>query len=178
MHHRRRRVFRQGAGRVPERLGRDRYLDLLNTFFEQVSDVCQEHGGEVLKFIGDAVLAIFPSEADESTACSHARDSAVEILNRISNLRETSDHDQLDCAIGIDFGEVTYGNVGSRDRLDFTVIGNAANVAARLADLSKRVGQKVVMSKNAARNCQNGVALGSYELRNVSELIECFGIEN
>ena len=161
---------------LEERLGRDKYLDLLNTFFEQVSDVSRENAGEVLKFIGDAVLAIFPGGKNGQNARKQVKKSALEILNRLEQIRDESEHQDLDCAIGLDYGEVTYGNVGSRERLDFTVIGNAANVAARLADLCKRVDQRIVMTNNVAQGDANTISLGCFELRNVSGEVECFGI--
>ncbi len=161
---------------LQEELGRGQYLELLNEFFEQATDVVNENGGEVLKFIGDAVLAIFPAGSGMKAACSQARSSAVEILDRLARPDEENRQKTMDCAIGIAFGGVTYGNVGSRERLDFTVIGSAANIAARLAELGKSVGQKVVVTRDVAADDVNSNNLGKFELRNVSTAVECFSL--
>lgn len=159
---------------LEEELGRGRYLELLNSFFEQTTDIINDNDGEVLKFIGDAVLAIFPASTDSEAACKKARLSAVEIVKHLDKTNDGETHRNMDCAIGIAFGGVTYGNVGSRERLDFTVIGGAANIAARLADLGKSEGHKVVMTHDIATSGDNCVRLGSFELHNVSNEVDCF----
>jgi class 3 adenylate cyclase len=84
----------------------------------------------------------------------------------------------LSCATGIAYGDVTYGNVGSKERLDFTVIGSAANVAARLGDHGKANGRSIVVSEEVAKvaDCP-AVSLGSLNLRNVAEPVEAFAVE-
>ncbi|WP_425044370.1 DUF427 domain-containing protein [Primorskyibacter sp. S87] len=158
----------RGSTALEERLGRRDYIALLNTFFETASTIVEAHGGEVLKFIGDAVLAVFPAGKDASAAQKQALDSAKEIVARLSLV----DHGQPDifceCAIGIDFGRVTYGNVGSRARLDFTVIGQAANIAARLGDFGKTAGHPIVVSDTVAKSCGECLPLGAIALHNVS----------
>ena len=116
---------------------RDAYLDLLNQFFEAVGTEVETRGGEVLKFIGDAVLAVFPADmgADEP-ACAAATDCAAGIRTALTGI-QGPDGSPIEAATGVSFGRVTYGNVGSKERLDFTVIGEAANIAARLSDLCK-----------------------------------------
>ena len=159
---------------LEEKLGRSEYLNLLNRFFEQVTDVINANGGEVLKFIGDAVLAIFPAESDNALACNRARRSAGEVVQRLAEEDIGDDVKQkMDCAIGIAFGGVTYGNVGSRERLDFTVIGSAANIAARLADVGKVEGHRVVMTGDVATGGAHTELLGDFELRNVASAVEC-----
>lgn len=152
---------------LEEKLGRIKYLELLNSFFEQTTDVINENGGEVLKFIGDAVLAIFPAKDDDKIACEQARQSAAAIVKRFEN-----PDDIIDCSIGIAFGGVTYGNVGSKERLDFTVIGSAANIAARLADFGKNNGHKVMMTDVIADDDPNTYSFGRFNLRNVSNTID------
>ena len=161
---------------LAEQLPRSDHLDLLNHFFESTTEIVNEHGGEVLKFIGDAVLAIFPAGKDRSIACKRAVDASREI---VSNLTATTVGDGtviLDCAIGISFGNVTYGNVGSRERLDFTVIGNAANVAARLGEHSKQLDHKILASGNVAGGHAEVTDLGSIKLHNVTEPVRTFAV--
>ncbi|MBL4767705.1 MAG: DUF427 domain-containing protein [Rhodobacteraceae bacterium] len=162
---------------LEEKLGRSSYLELLNSFFEQTTDIINKNGGEVLKFIGDAVFAIFPVSVDSKAACENVRLSAVEIVEHLDTSRDGMMQQHMDCAIGIAFGSVTYGNVGSRERLDFTVIGSAANIAARLADLGKSEGHKVVMTQEIAAGGDNSIRLGSFELHNVSNEVECYVLD-
>lgn len=165
---------------LEERLGRVKYIDLLNEFFEVTSDVVHENGGEVLKFIGDAVLAVFPGDEDAESACARALKSSKEIANRLSGVGPDPCSHPCDCSIGIDFGQVTYGNVGSRERLDFTVIGRAANVAARLGDYGKSIGHRIVVSRQiagaGAKTATDMIDLGPVSLRNVSRPVESFAV--
>lgn len=160
--------------RLEAEMGRDAYIGLLNHFFETVSDVVHATGGEVLKFIGDAVLAVFPASEGKSHACAQALEAARAVIRAF----ETPQGD-LSCevAIGIDYGRVTYGNVGSQGRLDFTVIGQAANVAARLCDHGKHLGHAVLASQTVAQDDPQAQDLGAVELRNVAQPVSCYGIE-
>ncbi|MEM7429093.1 MAG: DUF427 domain-containing protein [Pseudomonadota bacterium] len=156
-------------------LERPVYLDLLNRFFELTTDIVNAHDGEVLKLIGDAILAIFPAGGDASTACCQAVASAREIAETIGDVPIAETGQVADCAIGVAFGNVTYGNVGSGERLDFTVIGSAANIAARLGDLGKQLGHQVVTTREVAAATPDGlVSVGAYELRNVTGKTEAF----
>lgn len=158
-----------------ERLPRDKYLALLNAFFERSVNAVDSHGGEVLKFIGDAVLAIFPSDGDDPEASRQAVAAAGDILDSLKDIQPEGSDRPIDSAIGIHFGNVTYGNVGSPDRLDFTATGKATNIAARLSDLGKDTGNRVVVSTPVTEG--NGIAfqsLGAHKLHGVSEMIEVF----
>jgi adenylate cyclase len=157
-----------------ERLSRDNYLWLLNTFFENAVTPITQQGGEVLKFIGDAVLAIFPCEnGDVRQANNKARRAAAAIARAVARM-EGPDGRPVECAIGVHFGELSYGNVGSPDRLDFTAIGTAANVVARLSDLGKDIGTPIVISIDAAQTMDGVVSLGHRKLHRVSRPIEVF----
>ncbi len=156
---------------LAEAMQREDYLTLLNGFFETTTQVINAHDGEVLKFIGDAVLAIFPAADGREKACAQALAAAREIAASF----DTDEQQQTECAIGLAFGDVTYGNVGSQERLDFTVIGTAANIAARLSDLGKQVGHTVVASDHVAAHCGlEMISLGRVDLHNVSTPIEAF----
>lgn len=163
----------RNSTQLEEELGRADYIALLNHFFETTSTIVHEHGGEVLKFIGDAVLAVFPAGNDASAACSQALRSARSI---IAGLQSNNDAENCDCAIGIAFGGVTYGNVGSRERLDFTVIGQAANVAARLCDYGKTRGHRIVATQDVVGKKAEIVDLGSITLHNVSTPVRGYAV--
>jgi adenylate cyclase len=145
----------------------------LNAWFGTVGDVVEAHGGEVLKFIGDAVLAIFPTSAehDRMAACRKALAAAQEFCHRSEAenvLRRASGNPPLEHGLALHVGEVAYGNVGAPHRLDFTVIGPAVNRASRLLDLAKRLDQQVLVSQALAREVsQPLVDLGRHQLRDV-----------
>ncbi|WP_424833830.1 DUF427 domain-containing protein [Ruegeria sp.] len=162
---------------LEEQLGRGAYINLLNTFFETVSGIVHENDGEVLKFIGDAVLAVFPAGENAAEARSNAQRTAVEIVERLAELRQSETDHGCDCSIGLSYGRVTYGNVGSRERLDFTVIGHAANIAARLGEYSKSTGYRIVVSQDIEPACKNAVPLGPIKLHNVSAPIACYALQ-
>ncbi|SDC73293.1 DUF427 domain-containing protein [Ruegeria marina] len=166
----------RGSTRLESELGRAPYIGLLNRFFETVSDIVHAHDGEVLKFIGDAVLAVFPGAEAPATAQRNALAAATEIVATLCG--DAGDGPKLDCAIGLAYGQVTYGNVGSRERLDFTVIGQAANVAARLGDYGKSAGHRVVVSDDFQPICRDCLPLGAVMLHNVAEPVRCYAVSS
>lgn len=152
-------------------LPRAAYLDLLNNFFEAAAEPILSRWGEVLKFIGDGVLAIFPVDEDPAAACALAREAAEEIVARLAK----TDDPPIGCAIGVHLGEVTFGNVGSPERLDFTVIGSAANLAARLSEQCKVLDQPLLFS-GAVQQClpEAMVSLGRHDLHNIAQATEIY----
>lgn len=165
----------RGSSRLSEEMGTQDYLALLNRFFETVTSIIENHNGEVLKFIGDAVLAVFPVEEGDAVACSNAELASEAIAEAIQALNSDTDGIDVSCALGACFGRVTYGNVGSGDRLDFTVIGSAANIAARLSDLGKTLGQPILFSGEIASRVDRKLKpLGSHSLHNVNTPVEVF----
>ncbi|MEX0349336.1 MAG: DUF427 domain-containing protein [Paracoccaceae bacterium] len=164
----------RGSARLEEEMERDDYIALLNTFFETVSGVVHQHGGEVLKFIGDAVLAVFPAGDDAEQARRDALESAAEIVGCVRRECIADTGASYDCAIGLAYGRVTYGNVGSRERLDFTVIGQAANVAARLGDHGKTIGHRIVVAEDMLPPETDCHPLGALKLHNVSQPVNSF----
>jgi adenylate cyclase len=154
-------------------------VGFLNEHFELIDRHVEENSGEILKFMGDSVLAIFPTDAeDPQKACMAALASAQNLLKANEALnRERTQNGGPD--IGVDvvlhLGEVFYGNVGARGRLDFTVIGRAVNEASRLEKLCGLLEQHLLMSESFATT--SGVAseyLGSFELRGVSKKADVF----
>lgn len=137
------RGFTQFAANRPS----DELLDALNHYFDAVADAVMSEGGEVLKFIGDAVLGIFPISSSEAGAVGQAERAADKLLKA----KQTEDWPQgLDFGIGLHFGEVFYGNVGGRTRLDFTVIGQAVNFVSRLEALCREFDRPLLVSEQIA----------------------------
>ncbi len=125
-------------------------LALANRYFEVIAEAVEGNGGEILKFIGDGVLAIFPTDSDELDAaavCARALAAARQALQIAADLDPSLD---LRFGIGMHFGEVLYGNIGSKTRIDFTVLGQAVNIAARIEGLCSRYDRHVLFSQEFA----------------------------
>ncbi len=173
----------RGSTRLEEELGRVEYIRQLNDFFEITSDIIHDNGGEVLKFIGDAVLAVFPASTETGDDAAAARRQALQsargivarLAGEVVEVVEGCAH-PCDCSIGIAYGRVTFGNVGSRERLDFTVIGQAANVAARLGDYGKGIGQRIVVAADVCDGATGVEPLGPLRLHNVSQPVEACAV--
>jgi adenylate cyclase len=152
----------------------------LNEYFEIVVSSATSNGGEVLKFIGDAVLIVFPitKESDVEKTCQLALSAASEVFDRIVALnqrREKSGSLPINLGLGLHVGEVLYGNVGAPDRLDFTVIGAAVNKAARLEGLTKELGKFTLISSEFASQIGNETqSLGFFELKGIADAQEVF----
>ena len=165
--------------RISDNWPRDDVIDLLNGYFDAMSEPIERHGGEILKFIGDGLLAIFPLSAPSACAnllraVSEARQAMV-ALNQKNG--EESSRAPLNYGIGVHVGDVMYGNIGSRTRLDFTVIGPAVNMASRLETLTKQIGKPVLLSRAFADFVKGEFDLervGEYPVRGFNDPIELF----
>ncbi|MGA2795539.1 MAG: adenylate/guanylate cyclase domain-containing protein [Roseiarcus sp.] len=153
----------------------------LNRHLEAIGDPVAERGGEVLKFLGDGLLAVFPvAGGDPATACSAALGAARDAAERtaaVNRQRAAAGEPTLALALVLQFGEVSYGNIGTAGRLDFTVIGRAVNEASRLETLGKALGRPMVLSQGFAAHCGAPVvSLGRHALRGVAEPQEVFAL--
>lgn len=156
-------------------------IALLNDYAEIVISSIHEEGGDVLKLIGDGTLAIFPYD-EPGPACARAVAAENALRRRLSTLNTRRDGMGLpttEVYIGLHIGEVFYGNIGSRDRLDFTVIGPAVNEAARIADMCRSADRNVLMSADftAALGGSGAVSVGRYALRGVERPQELFTLD-
>jgi adenylate cyclase len=171
-----------GFTRLSETIGPDGMLALLNDYAEIQVEAIETHGGHVLKFIGDAVLAIFRDD-DPGTASVHALDAAVDYRRRLAALserRQAAGLPVVDTHLALHVGEVLYGNVGSPRRLDFTVLGPAVNEASRIEALCGSLEQHVVVSSAFAEACparSRLVSLGRYALKGVARPQEMFTLD-
>lgn len=159
-----------------DRLEPDAFLSLVNSYFECTAGSIIAEGGEVLRFIGDAVLAIFPVSSDGDSiekAASKAMDAAYgaeERLRKLNRRRAVKGEDPVDFGLGLHVGALTFGNIGVPERLEFSVVGPAANEVARLEGLSKSLQRRVLVSEPFARLVNlDWEALGRHVLRGVSE---------
>ncbi|WP_445682663.1 adenylate/guanylate cyclase domain-containing protein [Radicibacter daui] len=163
---------------LAESMPPENFLRLLNRYFECTAGAVLAEGGEVLRFIGDAVLAIFPQVSAEEGA-RRARRAMQEALRRLEEWNQRRlEHGKLPIGIGIGLhcGEVMFGNIGVPERLEFSVIGHAANTASRLESLTKELGEPVIVSANFAALLPNEHwrFLGDHALRGTSGAVGLF----
>ncbi|MGB0669908.1 MAG: adenylate/guanylate cyclase domain-containing protein [Rhodospirillales bacterium] len=172
----------RGFTAMTEALSSRDMLATLNTYFEQVAAATTARGGEILRFIGDAMLIVFPvaQMGCMTTACQSALDSALDAFNVLATvnlMRRRHGEPEIIFGVGLHAGTVVYGNVGSPDRLDFTVMGPAVNRTARLEGLTKTLGTPLLMSADvAARVCQKTVDLGRHSVKGIAEPVDVFGL--
>jgi adenylate cyclase len=144
----------RGFTTLTERLPPQALVDLLNRYFDCQVPPILEHGGEVLKFMGDGLLAIFPLTDDSASAvCHSALACARDVATRIEALAAPAGGESADVirfGLALHAGQVMYGNIGGGNRLDFTCIGPAVNLAARLEKVAAKLGQKIVASAEFA----------------------------
>jgi len=152
-------------------------IALLNDYFDCIAAPVVAHGGEILKFMGDAMLAIFPCALSAPAACGicdaalAAAREAVAAVESLGNSRALPLH----CGVGIHVGEVMYGNIGAADRLDFTVIGPAVNLVSRIASLCTQLDHSVVVSSEVTRLSGHPFrSLGHHALHGISAPQEVF----
>jgi adenylate cyclase len=131
-----------GWSRLANTMSPEDAVALANDYFEVVDNAVTGAGGEVLKLIGDAVLAIFPIDGDAGAACAAALAAA-----RDARSNADAAGGAFTFGIGLHLGELAYGNVGSPSRLDFTVMGQAVNMSARIEKLTRSLDHSVVLSE-------------------------------
>jgi adenylate cyclase len=159
-------------------------IELINAIFEILTAALRPRGGQVLKFLGDGMLAIFPlTGTAQNETCSQALDAAVEAMLGIKRLnaeRQKSGKPVAAVDLALHLGEVLYGNVGAVDRLDFTVIGPAVNEVARIETLCEPLDRRVLVSAELAAalgGSRSLEPLGSHSLRGVREPREIYALE-
>jgi len=166
--------------RLADELAGAEFLATVNSYFECTATAVLSNGGEVLRFVGDAVLAIFPireSGDAASAACKKALKAAREAEERMAVLNSKRLGDglaPLDFGLALHIGDVIYGNIGVPERLEFSVIGPAANEVARLENLTKTLKRRVLVSADFARNLDDEAfeSLGEHALRGVGQPLE------
>jgi adenylate cyclase len=171
----------RGFTRMSDSLPRETVIALLDDWFECLSAAIEGQGGEILKFMGDGLLAIFPVGESHATGCERALDAALAAHRGVAALNRDRVGDgkpPLAFGLALHLGEVAYGNVGGRRRLDFTVIGPAINHASRLQELTKSLSRSLLISSAVARaSARPLVSLGRHRLRDVADPDEVFTLD-
>ena len=166
-----------------EELPPEKVLERLNDYFELVVSAIHKAGGEVLKYIGDAVLAVFPvtEERGPGDACLAAVRALHDATERLATLNEGAaarGEPELAHGVGLHVGTTSYGNIGGRERLDFTVIGRTVNIASRIESQCRPLGAAALCSREFAELA--GIetrSLGPFDLKGVSGQVELHVLE-
>jgi adenylate cyclase len=163
----------RGFTTMSDRLPARAVVSVLDRYFEHVATPIEAHGGEILKFIGDATLAVFPiGEAGAADACRRALAAALDVLARIEGWT-TSQAGRIQLGVALHTGRVFYGNIGGRERLDFTVIGSSVNELCRVEAMCKALGEPLLMTAAFAGALADPsgevVSLGQHALKGVAQ---------
>jgi adenylate cyclase len=144
-------------------------IPIMNQLFEAIGDEAEQRGGEILKFIGDAMLLIFPLEGSSQAGVAEAMLETVRhALPRVAQVAQRTGHD-VSAGFGCHIGDVIYGNIGTPERLDFTVMGSCVNLASRLESLCKPLEATAVFSQSVQAHCAELSPAGSHALKGISE---------
>jgi len=169
----------RGFTMISETLDREIVLGLLNDYFSCMVPAVQAAGGEILKFMGDALLAIFKfegrSRAATCLAVLEAALQAVDAMDRLNVTRADQSLPTMQAVLALHVGDVVFGNIGAGDRLDFTVIGPAVNLAARIEEMCRDLDERILVSELFATLAGRGLeSLGSHGFKGVAARHELF----
>jgi adenylate cyclase len=172
----------RGFTALSDRLPAETVVDILNQYFDCQVSAIATHGGEVLKFMGDGLLAVFPIDeyvGDAGKACASVLEAAREARANVEAMQfpigETIERFRFGVALHV--GRVLYGNIGGGNRLDFTCIGPAVNLAARLEKMAGRLHRTVVASAAFAEACPGGWEdLGEFPIAGFSKAERVYGL--
>jgi adenylate cyclase len=173
----------RGFTALSEALPADQLLQLLNDYFENCAVAAAARGGEILQFIGDAILIVFEIKqpGDEALVCDAALDAAIDAfasIGVVNHRRRRVGLPVIEFGLGLHVGTVTHANVGAPNRLAFNVIGPAVNKTARLQSLSKQAGVPLLLSKEFAARIRRPIrSIGHFDLRGISGPQEMFTLE-
>lgn len=170
----------RGFTQLSDQLGEIAMVDLLNRYFDTLGDAIEAHDGQILKFMGDGLLAVFPAEAGRAPGIMHGKALAAALASRVNlaglNAALIAEGKAaIDFGIGLHAGTVAFGNIGTKTRLDFTVIGPAVNHASRIQDLTKEMQTPILASGDFAAALPVPMRpLGSRHVRGVEAPIDLY----
>ena len=172
----------RGFTALSDRLPAETVVDILNHYFDCQVSAIRAHGGEILKYMGDGLLAVFPIDeyvGDAPQVCGHVLEAAQESRASIDALRYPIGEvvERFRFGVALHVGKILYGNIGGGNRLDFTCIGPAVNLAARLEKIASRLHRTVVASEGFAGICRGGWSdLGEFPIAGFSKAARVYGL--
>ena len=179
----------RGYTGLTDRLPGADVLTVLNEYFERLAGAVIGHGGEILKYIGDGLLAVFPfaGAEDERAAAASAVAAAERALYDVSLLNDDASHNleqiegwrPLRSGIALHIGDVFFGNVGAPERLDFTVIGRAVNEVSRVEAMTKELARPILITEPVAKLLDRELEnMGSHQLRGLSGEVTLYSLDH
>jgi len=165
---------------LSEQMSPEQVITMLNEYFDAMANIIFEHDGVLDKFIGDELMAVFGPLGTPEEAPANAVKAALAMQDKVAQLMVEHGNSGLpvfEIGIGINTGDVVIGNVGSKHRMDYTVIGDAVNVAARFEQIAE--GGKVVIGETTRRQCESALkveSMGKVKVRNRSEPVSCYQV--
>ncbi|HYW65025.1 MAG TPA: adenylate/guanylate cyclase domain-containing protein [Bradyrhizobium sp.] len=173
----------RGFTALSDRLPAETVVDVLNRYFDCQVHAIREHGGEVLKFMGDGLLAVFPiaaEDGDVGEVCGAALEAARESRGNVEAMRYPAgdDLETFRFGVALHVGRILYGNIGGGDRLDFTCIGPAVNLAARMEKIAGRLKRSVVASASFVEECEaeSWTDLGEFPIAGLAQAQRVYGL--
>ena len=174
----------RGFTALSDRLAAREVVDILNQYFDCQVPAIRKHGGEILKFMGDGLLAVFPIAADGGdlgAVCARVLEAAREARASVDAMRypPSGGDERFRFGVALHIGEILFGNIGGMSRLDFTCIGPAVNLAARLEKIAGKLSRTVVASAAFAGVCKdNWTELGEFPIAGFSKTQRVFGLHD
>jgi adenylate cyclase len=172
----------RGFTSLSDRVPAETVVDILNNYFDCQVSAIRAHGGEVLKYMGDGLLAVFPIDeyvGDEQQVCSRVLEAAHESRASVAGLQYSIGEavERFRFGVALHVGRILYGNIGGGNRLDFTCIGPAVNLAARLEKIASRLQRTIVASEGFAGICRGGWSdLGEFPVAGFSKAARVYGL--
>jgi adenylate cyclase len=165
---------------MTEALGAMAMIDIVNLYFDCMANAVWDNGGEILKFMGDAMLVVFRitdevSVTEAASRAARAAQSAQVHLAELSRQRMAEGLNPLNAGIAVHLGKVVYGNIGAKTRLDFTVMGASVNLVARLQQLTGELGEQILFSSSVPEHLDKPVELiGQYSFKGVAMPLDVY----
>jgi adenylate cyclase len=175
----------RGFTRLSDRLPSEVVVEILNRYFDCQVEAITRRGGEVLKFMGDGLLAVFPVVGDDGNAteiCNQVLEAVHECRASVAELTYSEGGHTVESfrfGLALHIGTVLYGNIGGGNRLDFTCIGPAVNLAARLEKIAGSLHRTVVASASFVEACAKGswTDLGEFPIAGFSQAQRVYGLQ-
>jgi adenylate cyclase len=174
----------RGFTALSDRLASETVVDILNQYFDCQVPPIRKHGGEILKFMGDGLLAVFPIARggdDVQKVCAHVLEAARDARANVVAMRYGRDEaaERFRFGVALHIGDILFGNIGGSGRLDFTCIGPAVNLAARLEKIAGRLGRTVIASSAFAGLCTSDwTDLGEFPIAGLSSAQQVYGLRD
>jgi len=165
---------------ISEHMSPEEIISMLNEYFNEMVDIIFKYGGILDKFVGDELMAVFRQGEEASEGPMNAVTAAIVMQKRIRDMMEERNargKQVFEVGIGINTGQVVMGNVGAKNRLDYTVIGDTVNVAARLEQMAE--GQEIIVSEDTYKYCREHIPMrekGEITVKNRALPVKCYEV--